>query len=392
MTPWARHRLVGVDAARGVALLGMIAAHTVPRVEKDGTVSPAFALVAGRAAALFAVLAGVGLVLLTRWEPSTPVAVRTRHRVGIVVRALLLIVIGLLLAEVESGVAVILVYYGVMFVLATPFLGLGARSLAALSAAVAVLVPVVSQLVRPLLPAPSGRSPGWALVHGSPWETASELTLTGFYPALPWMAYVLAGMAVGRLRLRDRDVAAWLLAGGVALLVAARLVSWLLLAQAGGLDALRASPPRLFTLTLDQALVVGLAEIGTTPTGTWWWLAVATPHTATPFDLAATIGSALAVIGLCLLLLPRPRLWATPLVALGGMSLSAYCLHVVLLGTVLPREPYAFVSHAVVLMLGAVLWRALVGQGPLEFLTQQISRRVSRLVVPPRPADAAARA
>jgi uncharacterized membrane protein YeiB len=148
----------------------------------------------------------------------------------------------------------------------------------------------------------------------------------------------------------------------------------------------------LFTLTLDQALVVGLAEIGTTPTGTWWWLAVATPHTATPFDLAATIGSALAVIGLCLLLLPRPRLWATPLVALGGMSLSAYCLHVVLLGTVLPREPYAFVSHAVVLMLGAVLWRALVGQGPLEFLTQQISRRVSRLVVPPRPADAAARA
>ena len=41
---------------------------------------------------------------------------------------------------------------------------------------------------------------------------------------------------------------------------------------------------------------------GNTPTGgPWEWLLVVAPHSATPFDLAQTIGSALLVIGLCLL-------------------------------------------------------------------------------------------
>ena len=42
---------------------------------------------------------------------------------------------------------------------------------------------------------------------------------------------------------------------------------------------------------------------GNTPTGgAWEWLLVVAPHSTTPFDLAQTIGSALPVIGLCLLL------------------------------------------------------------------------------------------
>ena len=46
---------------------------------------------------------------------------------------------------------------------------------------------------------------------------------------------------------------------------------------------------------------------GTTPTnGSWEWLLVDAPHSGTPFDLAHTIGTALAVIGLCLLLRNLP--------------------------------------------------------------------------------------
>ena len=49
---------------------------------------------------------------------------------------------------------------------------------------------------------------------------------------------------------------------------------------------------------------------GTTPAdGDWSWLLLVAPHSATPFDLAQTIGSAVLVIALCLLverLLPRP--------------------------------------------------------------------------------------
>ena len=44
---------------------------------------------------------------------------------------------------------------------------------------------------------------------------------------------------------------------------------------------------------------------GTTPTDAWGWLLVAAPHTGTPLDLIGTTGSAMAVLGLCLLLDPR---------------------------------------------------------------------------------------
>lgn len=389
VTTWARHRVLGVDAARGVALLGMVAVHIVPAITPDGDVSPAFRLAAGRSSALFALLAGVGLALLTRWTPGTTRRRRAHDRVAIATRAVLLAGIGLALGALDSGVAVILVYYGVLFVLALPFLGLSSRALAAWSAATVLVVPVLSHLLRPSLPSASYDVPTLDFFGRSLWASLTELTLTGYYPALPWMAYLLAGLAIGKLPLRSAGVARRLLAGGITLAVASALVSRVLLSGLGGLDALTAQSPEVYGRPLTTALSVGL--LGTTPTGSWWWLAVATPHTATPFDLAATIGSSMAVLGLFLLLLARPRPWAMPLVAVGGMTLTLYSLHVVLLVDWLPpTAPHAYVVHVLVLTLVAVAWRRLVGQGPLELLTLKAARGASTVLVPLGDADRAA--
>jgi uncharacterized membrane protein len=56
-------RLRGIDAARGLALLGMLAVHLLPSRDDDGAISLSYRLASGRAAATFAVLAGVGLAL-----------------------------------------------------------------------------------------------------------------------------------------------------------------------------------------------------------------------------------------------------------------------------------------------------------------------------------------
>ena len=388
MPTWPAHRVVGVDAARGVALLGMMAVHVVPPLRSDGSVSAAFLVAAGRSSALFALLAGVGLALLAGGGRRRTGRDLTRVRVSVLVRAAMLVLIGLLLGPLESGLAVILVYYGLLFALAVPFLALGPRVLGALAVVVAVVVPALSHLLRPHLPPPSLAVPTTDFFD-RPWlDSLSELSLTGYYPVLPWLAYLLAGMAVGSLPLRDRAVAARLLVGGVLLAVGARAVSALLLGQLGGADVLRGLHPELFGLPLDTALTVGL--FGTTPADSWWWLAVAAPHTATPLDLATTTGSALAVLGLFLLVLPRPHAWAEPLVAVGGMPLTLYTLHVVLVAGPLPRTlPGAYLWHVLVAVGVAVPWRRLVGQGPLEFLTQRVSQGVSRLVVPrtPRAAD-----
>jgi hypothetical protein len=368
-----------VDAARGVALLGMMAVHVLPPVASDGSVSPAYVVAAGRSAALFAVLAGVGLALLSGGSrPRSGRALR-RAQVAVLVRAVVLVALGLVLGTFESGVAVILVYYGLMFVLIVPALGLQARTLAVLAGVVALVVPLLSHLVRPLLPPPTYEVPTPQIVE-RPWSAFTELTLTGYYPALPWMAYLLAGLAVGRLVLTDTQVARRLLVAGLALAVGARVASSLLLDGLGGRDVLRAEVGEVFGLPLDLALRVGL--YGTTPTGSGWWLAVASPHTATPLDLATTIGSSLAVLGLLLLLLPRPRWWAAPLVAVGGMTLTLYTLHVLLLSGPLPGGGAgAYVAHVVVAVAVALPWRRFVGQGPLEYVTQGIARAVSGAVV-----------
>ena len=77
-----RSRVVGVDVARCLALLGMMATHILPGVV-DGDVPLGFQLAAGRASALFAVLAGVSLVLVGGREPLRGRAwtgMRRRHR------------------------------------------------------------------------------------------------------------------------------------------------------------------------------------------------------------------------------------------------------------------------------------------------------------------------
>ena len=80
-TPVQRPRLVGVDATRGVALLGMMAVHALLSLDEEGRPTLTYSLLAGRASAVFAVLAGVGIALLTgrrRVEPGPPARAHAR--------------------------------------------------------------------------------------------------------------------------------------------------------------------------------------------------------------------------------------------------------------------------------------------------------------------------
>lgn len=351
MTATRQGRLVGLDVARCLALLGMVATHVLDARTPDGEIATAQLLAGGRASALFAVLAGVSLALMTR-EPlrGRPLALRSA---GIAGRAVLIALLGLLLGGLDSGVAVILTYYGVLFVLGLPFTVLRLRSLVPLTVGWVVVAPAVSHLVRPHLPERGFDSPSFEQL-ADPGQLASELLLTGYYPVVPWLAYLLAGIALGRLDLRDTSLLGALALGGLGTAVLATRVSGAL---------------------VDPAVASENATgmYGTTPAdGDWDWLLVVAPHSATPFDLAQTIGSAVLVICACLLLerlLPRAVTAVLAVVlGAGAATLTLYSLHVVMLTPqVWPEEePSAYASHVVVLLaLGAVL-RLLRRRGPLE--------------------------
>jgi len=377
--PRAGGRLVGVDATRGLALLGMMAVHVFPAHDPDGSTSTAYLIASGRSAATFAVLAGVGLALATGGQRPPTGRDRTRAAAALLARALAIGTVGLLLGYVESGVAVILVYYALLFVLAIPLLGLRPGPLAAVAATAAVTVPVASQALRDHLPEPLLANPilDWALVD--PVELFTELAVTGYYPALAWTTYLAAGMAVGRLPLRSARVAGGLVVGGAALAVGASALSWLLLGPLGGRAAIART-----TTERGAALDRMLSEVqyGTTPTRPWWWLAVDAPHSTTPLDLLHTTGTALVLLGLMLLLARLAGRLLRPLAAAGSMTLTLYTLHVVALSTgALPPDPAtSYVGQVGAAMLGATLWRATAGRGPLERAVGALAERARRAV------------
>lgn len=378
-------RLVGIDVARALALLGMMATHLVVGAS-EWDVHWSHHLAAGRASALFAVLAGVGIALASGRSRPRQGAARYAASVRLVVRALLVAAAGLGLGVADSGIAVILTYYGLLFLLAVPFLGLRAPALAALAVGWVLLVPVLSHLVRPHLPVRELANPVPAdLAH--PWRLVTELGFTGYYPAVVWLGYVLVGMAVGRSNLASPGVAARLLAGGAVLAASATGASRWLLSRPGVHDLLEATNPQGGSLhgpkALDSMLASGLA--GTTPTDSWWWLATVAPHSGTPLDLTQTIGSALAVIGAALLVTRwGARGWAVAFGA-GAMTLTLYSLHVLMMASdAVPwlPAPDTF-GDQVLVVLGTGAFFALVPlRGPLEALVAKVCAVVVGGVVP----------
>ena len=208
-------------------------------------------------------------------------------------------------------------------------------------------------MLRPHLPVRGYESPTFGqLAH--PGQLAGELLFTGYYPVVAWLAYLIVGLALGRADLRDRNLLVAITATGLGVAVLATQVSGMMVDPA-----------------LADQHATGM--YGVTPAdGDWSWLLMVAPHSATPFDLAQTIGSALFVIGACLLVeqaLPRPGVRAARVVfGAGAMTLTLYSLHIVMRtpGVWPPEEPSTYGVHVIVLLgIGAVV--ALLGRrGPLE--------------------------
>lgn len=355
----AKHRLLGVDLARALALVGMVATHTMELSDEVGNAYPV-AILAGKAAALFAVLAGFSITLATRKYETA-----TESTVALLVRGALIAVIGLVLGSISTHIAVILVNYGVMFMLAPLVLSLSTRTLTLLAPTWLVVTPLLGFGMRSLTDVQRMTAVPNLGNYTDLHYLTNALFLSGYYPILQWFGYLLVGLLLSRL---DWSAAGtwWKTAlAGAASAASAYAVSTLLL-TARGMDVIRASagttPP---TEWGSVEMATRLGSYGTVPTDTWWWLAVAGPHTGTPFDMLYTAGLAAAVIACCIAVcqrLGRP-FWMLPLLAAGSMPLTLYSAHVVLREYLDP-----FVAHVGILLMVATIWRLYTSRpGPLEW-------------------------
>ncbi|WP_199487227.1 DUF418 domain-containing protein [Actinomadura spongiicola] len=370
-----RERLIGLDLARGVAVLGMFTAHIGPEPEDGGAV---LQVAHGRSAALFALLAGVALVIISgRRRPRTGREGR-QAAVKVAIRAVVLLVLGTAVAMIPSPVDVILAYYGLYFLLALPLLRLSATMLAVLAAGLAVVGPLVSFGVRGLLDDGSWVvSRGRAVNAHDPIEWLShegviDLLLTGAYPAMTWMPYVLAGMALGRLDLKAARVRRRLAVLGPALALVGYGSSWLVLRVFAGI---RADIEGSGWYDADPSAWWAGPETGTVDPHTPALLLVAAPHSGTPFEVVANIGVAITVV-VCAVtvadLRPRAPRPLRPVIAVGTMSLSCYVGHILALAALDTEATPSRLSDLVVFVVAAlalaVMWTRRFRRGPLEFL------------------------
>lgn len=380
-------RLVGLDLARGLAVFGMYAAHVGPEPTVGGPLGFVLELARGRSSALFALLAGFTLVLITgRPHPRTGRAGR-QAVVRMVIRAVVLIAMGYALTTLGTDIDVILSFYGLIFLAVLPLYRLRARTLALVAAAGALVMPLVLYLVHRAIDGGS-----WAdtviswdpLARASDTDGLMELLFTGEYPVLTWMPFMIAGMAVARLDLARAAIRARLALTGAALAVLGYGGSWL---------ALHLVPNALTT-------VAGATD-GGSASSAWWsdtvgdlsdntpvaWLLVGAPHSQTTFSILGNTGVSLLVVAVCFTITARmPRLtrWATPVAAVGMVALTAYVLHILAIRAVGMEEETrpalaALLGFIAVAMLLATAWTRPFRRGPLEYVLH-VTTRAARYI------------
>ncbi|MBT9606546.1 heparan-alpha-glucosaminide N-acetyltransferase domain-containing protein [Microbacterium sp.] len=351
-------RLVGIDLARGLAVVGMLAAHLVT-IDPFDAEDPSTWLdvVNGRSSILFATLAGVSIALVTGGTRPLVGPARARAAGRLALRGGLLWVIGILLVLTGVPVYVILPAYALLFALSLPFLGMRPRGLFLAAALVAAVAP----WVFPVLDA----APLW---NGRGGEELQAL-VGWAYPFPVWIAFLLAGMGLGRLDLRRLPVQAAITVIGAA----------------------------LSALGYSVAIVTGPAVSVAGPYVAAVWSAEA--HSSGVWEVIGSGGFAIAVIGMCLLACRTPLRWpAIPIRAVGSLPLTAYVVQLVVwamfaaavLGDTSDlfgvREAGLFLPLTLGLVAACTAWALLIGRGPLEALIDGIVRRV--VGAPARP-DAA---
>ncbi|MGP4009262.1 DUF418 domain-containing protein [Streptomyces sp. 4N124] len=361
-------RLVGLDLARGLAVFGMYAVHVGPAPGQDGVIGFLMELAQGRSSALFAVLAGFAVALITGLRTPKTGSAGRQAVAKVIIRAVILIALGTALTLTGTPVVPILAFYGLFFLLVLPLYRLGAKPLALIAVGWALVGP---QLLYALKPVVGGRV---FLSYGQA-DGPVSLFFTGGYPALTWVPFVIAGMAVARCDLAATAVRIRLAFTGVALAVTGYGGSWLAVRLVpGAAEAVREAESGSGMSSMSSVSPDSIGIFGDTPAG----MLASAPHSEATLSIAAATGVAILVITACLSAMdafPRLHRLAGPVIAVGSMSLTAYVYHIVAIW-LLDTEELTLTGQPLYVLLGfiasitvlATIWSRFFQRGPLEWL------------------------
>lgn len=360
----AGKRIAGIDAARALAMIGMLAVHVGPE-DGDGASGRLYALAHGRASILFILVAGIGIALLS----SRP-ALRSRARQRLFWFAVVLLPLGLALQLLDQPIAVILHHYAAFFLLGIAVLGLPRRTLLLLAAAATLIGPGLYFVGRMNFPGIFDRD--LVSLADDPLTIVGALLVSGPYPLLTWSAPLLWGIWLGRQDLRSHRNRTLLCLAGLAVAILAAAISQL------------------------ATTAFGAPVAGTD----WRHILADTPHSQMPLWVLSATGSAMFVLGATLIVVDRLPALTAPFSAFGQLALTMYVAHVLVLywwRDILVQDRVLSASLTVALMTAiamvlAMLWRTRFRRGPIEMLMHLPWELMDRtLAAPPAGAQAPGR-
>ncbi|MBN2161623.1 MAG: DUF418 domain-containing protein [Pontiellaceae bacterium] len=355
-------RMVGIDLARCIAIIGMMIINfneTIARsYEGSGLLLHFVRFIPGRAAVTFVMLAGIGMSFMgRRARLSGDSLLRRKVRTSLLKRAGLLFLIGMIF--VISWEGDILHFYGVFIFTGALMLFWPARWLWACT--VLLNIGFVAMLMT------------FSYGVGFDWENdlnlvnfwtikgyARNLVFDGWFPIFPWFGFLLMGIWAGRLDLRSHSVLLRLGLGGGLVFIVAEVASRVL---SGYLESTFPG--------MRHIVIQGLVGRGCLPPG--------------PLFFLSTAGGSLLLITLCLFIAEKYRKarWMEPLVATGQFAFTIYLAHVYLViipllylgweDVPISQSVATALTACAIFMVFSTLWKKRFGRGPLEWVMRRVA-------------------
>ena len=343
-------RLIGLDIARYLAFVGMVLvnfdivmSHGVR--SNEGFFNEFIGQLQGRASATFVVLAGIGLGLSSFKKESQTVNT-------IVKRSIFLLILGLLNMTIFEGD--ILHYYAFYFLFGVFLLPFGNRAL--------ILVISILNLVFFSMMLFIDYESGWnfeELTYSGFWTIdgfTRNLFFNGFHPVFPWLGFFLLGMLMSRVLLKKRQVQIKMISWGLIAIIFSEIMSFIISG---------------YVIPADSELQ---------------FLFMTDSMPPMPLYFLAASGSALLIIGLCLLVSEKfkeSKIYSL-IAPAGTQTLTLYVLHIIVgLGfidaigfTGTQTSSQAFVAAIIFCILGTIFaftWSKWFRRGIFESLMRKLT-------------------
>jgi len=342
------NRILGLDVARAVAIMGMAFIHFAMVLSgEDPTANFIVDFLGGRPAAIFMILAGIGVSLSVGRKTD-----QQSQRVRFIRRGVFFLLFGFVNLVIWPGD--ILRVYGIAYLVAASIAWSSNRSLLTWSLAVFAGFTACVFLID--------FETNWdfnTLTYANLWTISGgllNLFYNGFRAVFPWVGMFLIGMLIGRQDLRSRQVQRYLFWSGIAVWITTELLSFGLLSVTLPL----VSPA-------DGEDIVAILGTKSLP--------------PMPFFLLAAGGFAVAFIFGCVQLVGDKDSWSA-LIRPGQMAFTWYILHIVLViaagaitgfgGKASVGLPVAVTSgFCLVMCLSSWMYLQRFRYGPLEFVLRK---------------------